>query len=271
MSGRKSRSALASSRCASPICSGRAGAVRSLCVHRGAGRGLDLRHRRRMVAMRMGDEDVRDRLAAHGIEQRRDVGVVVGAGVKDRDLAAADDVADRACEGERAGIVGHDRPHVRRDLFRSAGYEIEALVIGDVVAHAEEFTRHFGLAALKHDPEKWKPVFRKDHAPPRPRSPLPCAKGERKAMGFGAESPCRKAVGRARRAPKIDGAPVPGSPGLQAISFNTSCEIEIAHKAMQAVGQVGPRRNLPKYQGVAVDPGTAPASPIVPARRAGIG
>jgi hypothetical protein len=39
--------------------------------------------------------------------------------------------------------------------------------------------------------------------------------------------------------PKKDGAPVPGSPGLQAISFNTSCEIEIADTVMQAAGQLG--------------------------------
>ena len=32
---------------------------------------------------------------------------------------------------------------------------------------------------------------------------------------------------------------MPGSPGLQAISFNTSCEIEIARNAMQTAGQVG--------------------------------
>jgi hypothetical protein len=31
---------------------------------------------------------------------------------------------------------------------------------------------------------------------------------------------------------------VPGSPGLQAISFNTSCETEIAPLSMQAPGQV---------------------------------
>jgi hypothetical protein len=36
-----------------------------------------------------------------------------------------------------------------------------------------------------------------------------------------------------------DGAPVPGSPGLQAISFNTSCEIEIAETIMQTAGQFG--------------------------------
>ena len=89
-----------------------------------------------MIAMGMGDEDVRDRLAAHGIEQRRDMGVIVGAWVEDRNLAAADNVADRAREGERTGIVGDDRPYVRRHLFRSTGQEIEGLVVGDVVAHA---------------------------------------------------------------------------------------------------------------------------------------
>src|ERR1700691_4872442 len=42
----------------------------------------------------------------------------------------------------------------------------------------------------------------------------------------------------AGQGPKKDGAPVPGSPGLQAISFNTSCETEIALTFMQAPGQV---------------------------------
>jgi hypothetical protein len=36
---------------------------------------------------------------------------------------------------------------------------------------------------------------------------------------------------------------MPGSPGLQAISFNTSCEIEIARNLMQAAGQVRERRS----------------------------
>jgi hypothetical protein len=36
--------------------------------------------------------------------------------------------------------------------------------------------------------------------------------------------------------PKKDGAPVPGSPGLQAISFNTSCEIEIADNDYASAG-----------------------------------
>jgi hypothetical protein len=51
------------------------------------------------------------------------------------------------------------------------------------------------------------------------------------------------AEGRRCRSPKKDGAPVPGSPGLQAISFNTSCEIEIARNLMQAAGQVRERRS----------------------------
>jgi hypothetical protein len=28
------------------------------------------------------------------------------------------------------------------------------------------------VGALEHDPEKWKPVFRKDHAPPKYRSAI---------------------------------------------------------------------------------------------------
>ena len=59
-----------------PMSSGRAGAMRPLAVGRGAGRGLDPRRRRRMVAMGVGDEDVRHRLAAHRIEQRRDMRLV---------------------------------------------------------------------------------------------------------------------------------------------------------------------------------------------------
>ena len=51
------------------------------------------------------------------------------------------------------------------------------------------------------------------------------------------------AEGRRCRSPKKDGAPVPGSPGLQAISFNTSCKIEIARNLMQAAGQVRERRS----------------------------
>src|SRR5438874_3472771 len=93
------------------------GAMRAYVQHLRAGRGLDGGHGRRMVAMRMGDEDVRHGLTAHGIEQRRDVLWIVRAGIDDRDLATPDDVADRSLEGERSWIVSDDAAHARRNVF----------------------------------------------------------------------------------------------------------------------------------------------------------
>ena len=52
-------------------------AVRAFGQNRRAGRRLDRRHRRRMVAVGVRDENMRDRLAAHRIEQRGDVSGVV--------------------------------------------------------------------------------------------------------------------------------------------------------------------------------------------------
>ena len=90
-----------------------------------------------MVAMGVGDEDVRHRLAAHGIEQRRDMRLVNRAGIDDGDAAFADDVADRALEGERPGIVAQDAADAGHHLLDLAGREIEGLVEGNVVAHAQ--------------------------------------------------------------------------------------------------------------------------------------
>ena len=132
-------SAEASSRAVSPICSGRA-AVRALGVNRGAGRRLDLGRRRRMIAMGMGDENVGYGFAAHRIEQRGNMGVVLRTGIDDRDLAAADDVAHRALEGERARIIGDDGAHAGRHVGGAAGHQIECLVVSDVVAHSPDFT-----------------------------------------------------------------------------------------------------------------------------------
>ncbi len=89
-----------------------------------------------MIAVGMRHEDMRDGLAAHGGEQRRDVGLVERAGIDDRDLAAADDVGQRALERERAGIIGEHTPHAGRNLVHRVGREVEALVEGDVVGHA---------------------------------------------------------------------------------------------------------------------------------------
>ena len=69
----------------------------------------------RMVAMGMGDEDRRDRLALQPVEQGLDMGGQVGAGVDDRHLAFADHIGAGAGEGERPGIGRDDAPDQRRD------------------------------------------------------------------------------------------------------------------------------------------------------------
>ena len=88
-----------------------------------------------MVAVGVGDENVRHRLVAHGVEQRGDMRRIVRTRIDDGDLAAADDVAHRPLEGERAGIVRHHAAHARHRLVHGVGGEIEALVEGNVVGH----------------------------------------------------------------------------------------------------------------------------------------
>ena len=85
--------------------------------------------------MRVGDEDVRHGLAAHRIEQRRNMRFVERAGIDDRDLAMAEDVGDRALVGERPRIVAQDAAHAGHHLLDLARRQIEALVERDVVAH----------------------------------------------------------------------------------------------------------------------------------------
>ena len=111
------------------------GAVRAFGIDRGAGRRLDRRHRRRMVAVGVGDENMRHRLVAHGLEQRGDMGGIVRAGIDDGDAAAADDVAHRALEGERPGIVRHHAAYAGHRLVHGVGREFEIFVEGDVVGH----------------------------------------------------------------------------------------------------------------------------------------
>ena len=109
--------------------------VRAFGQNQRAGRGLDRRHAGRMIAVGVGDENMRDGLAAHRIEQRRAVGGVLGTGIDDRDFAAADDVAHRALEGERARIVAQKPPHAGHRLVDAAGDELEILVVWDVFSH----------------------------------------------------------------------------------------------------------------------------------------
>jgi hypothetical protein len=79
---------------------------------------------------------MRHGLAAHGVEQRRDVARVVGAGIDDGDTPAPDDIAHRALERERARIVGEQPAHAGRDFLNLAGLEIERAIERNVVCHA---------------------------------------------------------------------------------------------------------------------------------------
>ena len=114
------------------------GAMRALGIDRGAGGRLDPRGVRRMVAVGMGDENMRDGLAAHGVEQRGCVGLVIGTGIDDRDIASADDVAHRAGEGERRRVVAEHAANAGAHLVDDAGFQGKIAVERDVVVVGHE-------------------------------------------------------------------------------------------------------------------------------------
>src|SRR6185312_10096011 len=71
---------------------------------------------------------------------RRDMRVVGRARIDDRDVAAADDVGQRAGEGERPRIIGKNAPDAGRDLVDRVGLEIEGLVERDIAGHRRSLT-----------------------------------------------------------------------------------------------------------------------------------
>ena len=81
-------------------------AVRPLAIGRRTGRSLYRGRCRGMIAMRVGEKDMRDRFSAHGAEQSLDVALVVRSRIDDGDIAPPDDVADGALEREGRGIAG---------------------------------------------------------------------------------------------------------------------------------------------------------------------
>ena len=89
-----------------------------------------------VIVMRMGEDDVGDRVALRRRPQSIELALVGRAGVDDRDLAGPDDVAVRALEGERAGIGGRHPAHAGRHGHRMP-------MLGREVA-AENEVRHPG-------------------------------------------------------------------------------------------------------------------------------
>ena len=102
--------------------------VRPFGQHDGAGGCFQRRRVRRMIAMGVRDENMRDGFTLHRIENGGDVGGVFRAGIDNRDLAAPDDVAVGALEREWTGIVAQDAPHARTALDRLAGQLIESFI-----------------------------------------------------------------------------------------------------------------------------------------------
>src|SRR5690349_1884703 len=104
-----------------------------------------------MIAVSMGDENMRHRLATHGVEQRTDMRRVIGARIDDCDFAAPENIAHGPFEGERTRIVGHDAPHALHRLVNRIRRKFEVFVEGDVVVHmssgalAEPAYHYFGL------------------------------------------------------------------------------------------------------------------------------
>ena len=123
--------------------------MRSFCQHQGTGCRLYGRHRRGMVPMRMGDEDMGDSLTPNGAKQRANVRLIQRTGIDDRNMAAADDIRDCPPERERARIVGEDPPHPGHDLINLAGRQIKRLVEWDIVAHVIRV-----LGAAQHEQRK---------------------------------------------------------------------------------------------------------------------
>src|SRR3974390_987263 len=112
--------------------------MRSLRQNLRPGRSLDLGCRWRMIAVRMGNKDVGDRFAAHGLEQSGDMCGIVGARIDYRDLPTTNNVTDRPLKRVRARIVGGNRPHAGHYLLDPIGCETETLIERDVVVHLAE-------------------------------------------------------------------------------------------------------------------------------------
>src|SRR5271165_299402 len=104
---------------------------------------LERLRRGRMVAMSVGDQDMRDLLARETGEQRLDMVGEIGAGVDHCDLTMADDISPGTPEGEGAGIARYNAPDHRCDRLQPAVFEREFATKGDLDSHGRKTTRDF--------------------------------------------------------------------------------------------------------------------------------
>ncbi len=111
------------------------GAVRPEAIGLGARRVLDRHRGRRMIEMRVRDQDMRDGLAAQRAEQRRDMRSELRPRVDHGDLAMSDDVGARALEGERAGVARDDAADERRQRRGDAVINVDVAAKGDLGGH----------------------------------------------------------------------------------------------------------------------------------------
>ena len=115
-------------------------------------------------AVGVGDENGRHRLVAHCLEQRANMALVGRAWIDNGDLAATDNVAERALEGEWPRIIRHDAADAHYRLVHGVGGKIEILVEGDVVVHAA--TAHGGwrggrqwVCTFRASIRSWESIF----------------------------------------------------------------------------------------------------------------
>src|SRR4029078_6134685 len=88
-----------------------------------------------MIAVGVGDENVRHRLAADSIEHRAHMRRIIGAWIDDRDVPAAEDIAHGSLEGEWTRVGGHHAPHARHPLPPHIPGASEIFVERNIVAH----------------------------------------------------------------------------------------------------------------------------------------
>ena len=126
--------------------------MRAKTIGPGAGCRLYRFRRRRVITMRVGNQDMGHLLAGEPLQQCRDVLFEIGAGIDHRDLAFADDVGAGASKGKRARIARDDAADAGGDRFEPAVFERKLTAEWDIDGHSgREYTRS---AALSHSRDR---------------------------------------------------------------------------------------------------------------------